>query len=140
LAENQEALQTLPQKLDNDLFRGLPPCRAGRTLGILASTAKRQLSSDELLVFKQREVSKILEQDFKYQIPRDKVRHDIEDRLVANGFMRRSSSDYSLTIKGIARYLYCLAKYTNTATKDPMDVLDECVKQRDRILRRYHCL
>ena len=73
-------------------------------------------------------------------MPRDKVRHDLDDRLVGNGFMRKCESDYSLTMKGITRYLYCLAKYTTKAIEDPMDVLSECTKQRDRILAHYHCL
>jgi hypothetical protein len=140
LQDNPDALLALPHKLDNDLFRGLPPCRGGRTLGILASTAKRQLESDDLLRWRQGDIARILDEDFTYQIPRDKVRHDLDDRLVGNGFMRKNGGDYSLTIKGIARYLYCLAKYTTLAVEDHMLVLNECIKQRDRILRHYHCL
>jgi len=140
LKEDFWALLSLPNKLDNDLFRGLPPCRGGRTLGILASTAKRQLKAESLLVWKERDVMKIMESDFNYTIPRDKVRHDLVDRMVGNGFMRKNGSQYSLTMKGIARYLYCLAKYTTKAVLDPMDVLEECGKQRDRILEHYHCL
>jgi hypothetical protein len=60
--------------------------------------------------------------------------------LVGNGFMKKYGSDYSLTMKGVARYLYCLAKYTTQAVKTPTDVLDECMKQRDRILQQYGCL
>jgi hypothetical protein len=138
LREDWEALLTLPQKLDNDLFRGLPPCKGGRTLGILASTAKRQLAAEKLLVWKEQEVSKILRDDFSYMLPRDKVRHDLVDRLVGNGFMKKCGSEYSLTMKGIARYLYCLAKYTTKAVPEPEDVIEECGKQRRRILEYYH--
>jgi hypothetical protein len=140
LREDSESLLTLPYKLDNDLFRGLPPCRGGRTLSILASTAKRQLAAEELLIWKERDAMKILEEDFNYTIPRDKVRHDLVDRMAGNGFMRKNGSQYSLTMKGITRYLYCLAKYTTRAISDPMDVLEECGKQRGRILRHYQCL
>jgi hypothetical protein len=139
LRESLEALMTLPEKLDNDLFQGLPPCRGGRTLGILASTAKRQLESERLLVWKEQGVMKILKEDLGYVIPRDKIRHDLGDRLVGNGFMRKSSSDFSLTMKGIARYLYCLAKYTTKAKADAEDVIDACKRQRSRILEHYHC-
>ena len=90
--EDPWALLSLPQKLDNDLFQGLPPCRGGRTLGILASTARRQLGAEELLVWKERDVMKILEDDFNYTIPRDKVRHDLVDRMAGNGFMRKNGS------------------------------------------------
>ncbi len=140
LTEDFWALLSLPHKLDNDLFRGLPPCRGGRTLEILASTAKRQLEAERLLVWKERDVMKLMESDFDYTIPRDKVRHDLVDRMVGNGFMRKNGSQYSLTMKGIARYLYCLAKYTTKVARSPMDVVDECGKQRDRILEHYHCL
>jgi hypothetical protein len=140
LAENPEALQTLPAKLDNALFLGLPPCRAGRTLNILASTSKRQLQEEDVMAFKEVELRRILEQDFSYQVPRDKVRHDLLDRLIGNGFMRKYDYDNFLTVKGIARYLYCLAKYTTCATGDPMDVLSQCAKQRDRILKRFHSI
>lgn len=139
LRDNWEALLTLPQRLDNELFRGLPPCRGGRTLGILASTAKRQLQSRGLLVWKEQDVMKILKEDFGYMIPRDKIRHDLGDRLAGNGFMRKNGSEYSLTMKGIARYLYCLAKYTTKAVADPEDVIEACKMQRSRILEHYHC-
>lgn len=66
LKEDTWALLSLPQKLDNDLFRGLPPCRGGRTLGILASTAKRQLEAEGLLVWKERDVMKIMDSDFNW--------------------------------------------------------------------------
>jgi hypothetical protein len=138
LRDDWEALLTLPHKLDNDLFRGLPPCKGGRTLGILASTAKRQLASESLLLWKEQEVSKILKEDFGYVLPRDKVRHDLVDRLVGNGFMRKGGSEYSLTMKGVARYLYCLAKYTTKAITSPDDVIEECGKQRRRALEQYH--
>jgi hypothetical protein len=140
LSENLEALLTLPTKLDNDLFRGLPPCRAGRTLSILASTAKRQLESEQLLVWKESEVTAIFKEDFGYIIPRDKMRHDLGDRLVCNGFMRKSGSEFSITMKGMARYLYCLAKYTTKAKASAEDVIEACKRQRDRILEAYHCI
>lgn len=140
LSENPEALQTLPAKLSNDLFLGLPPCRAGRTLNMLASTSKRQLQDDDLVAFKEAEMRRLLEQDFNYQLPRDKVRHDLLDRLIGNGFMRKYDYDNFLTVKGLARYLYCLAKYTTCAVGDPMVVLEECTKQRGRILNRYHSI
>jgi hypothetical protein len=139
LRDNWEALLTLPQRLDNDLFQGLPPCRGGRTLGILASTAKRQLDSERLLVWKEQEVMNILKEDFGYMIPRDKVRHDLGDRLVGNGFMRKCGSEHSLTMKGVARYLYCLAKYTTKAKAEPEEVIEACKKQRSRILEHYNC-
>jgi hypothetical protein len=139
LRDNWEALLTLPQKLANDLFAGIPPCKGGRTLGILASTTSRQLVSEKLLTWKENEVMKNLKEDFGYVLPRDKVRHDLVDRLVGNGFMRKSGSEYSLTMKGVARYLYCLAKYTTVAKKEPEDVIEACKKQRNRILEHYHC-
>jgi hypothetical protein len=140
LSENHEALLTLPAKLNNDLFQGLPPCRAGRTLGILASTAKRQLESERLLVWKESDVAALFKQDFGYIIPRDKMRHDLGDRLACNGFMKKSGSEFSLTMKGVAHYLYCLAKYTTKAKVDAEDVIEACKSQRGRILERYHCI
>ncbi len=73
-------------------------------------------------------------------ITRDKIRHDLGERLVGNGFMRKLGSEFSLTMKGIARYLYCLAKYTTKAKADAEDVIEACKKQRERILEHYHCI
>ena len=71
-------------------------------------------------------------------ITRDKIRHDLGERLVGNGFMRKLGSEFSLTMKGTARYLYCLAKYTTKAKAE--DVIEACKKQRERILEHYHCI
>jgi len=136
IQNDHEALWTMPERLDDELFRGLPPCRGGRTLGILASMASRQLESPNLLVWKERNFMDRLREDFGLEVPRDKVRHDLVDRLTGQGFIRKWESFYHLTTRGIARYLYCLAKYTKKATRGPMDVLDECVKQRDRIVEK----
>ena len=128
------------QKFDDDLFRGLPPCRGGRTLAILASTAKRQLQCETALAWREREVSAIMRDDFGYVVPRDKVRHDLVDRLVGQGFMRKRGSEYYLTVKGMARYQYSLAKYTTRGTDDPMVILQTCTNHRDKIIERYGCL
>jgi len=124
LQEDHDSLWTLAHRFDNDLFRGLPPCRGGRTLTILASVAKRQLESKELLAWKESDISDMLSEDFDYIVPRDKVRHDLVDRLVGQQFMRKRASEYYLTVKGLARYEYCLAKYTTKGTDDPMEVLE----------------
>lgn len=140
LQADHESLWTLAERFDNDLFRGLPPCRGGRTLSILASVGKRQLQSEKLLTWKERQVSDMLKDDFSYDVPRDKVRHDLVDRLLGQGFMRKRGSEYYLTVKGMARYQYCLAKYTTKGTDDPMEVLQICGDHRDKILERYGCL
>jgi hypothetical protein len=140
LQQDHEALWTLAHRFDNDLFQGLPPCRGGRTLAILASTAKRQLESRPLLCWKEGEISALLRDDFDYVVPRDKVRHDLVDRLIGQGFMRKRGSKYFLTVKGIARYEYCLEKYTTKGTSDPMQVLEICQGHRDKIVERYGCV
>lgn len=140
LKGDHDSLWTLPERLDNPLFRGLPPCRGGRTLLILASACSRQVSMDDLLIWKEKDVREALEQDFNYDLPRDKVRHDLGDRLVGQGFMKKWGSEYSITVKGMARYHYCLAKYTTVGTSDPERVLQACVDQRDRIVKRYGCI
>ena len=43
ITDDRESLWTLTRRRDDDLFRGLPPCRGGRTLGMLALMAKDQL-------------------------------------------------------------------------------------------------
>ena len=140
LIEDHESLWTLPTRLNDDLFRGIPPCRGGRTLGLLAAIAKRQLADDELLVWRERQFIKILKDDFKYDVPRDKVRHDLIDRLVLQGFMRKWETGYHLMMKGVARYLYCLAKYTTKGTSNPMDILEACRKHRQKVLDATGCL
>lgn len=140
IEENREYLTILSERFDNDLFKGLPPCRGGRTLNILASVCKRQLKANRLLVWKEKEVSEILKLDYDYVVPRDKIRHDLVDRLVGQGFMKKWGSEYSLTVKGLARYQYCLAKYTTVGTDDPQEVLGVCVEQRDRIMSKYGCV
>jgi hypothetical protein len=77
-----------------------------------------------------------MKQDFGYEIPRDKVRHDLVDRLVGQGFMRKWGNVYFLTVKGIARYLYCLARYTTRAVEDPAAALDACIAHRNRMLQK----
>jgi hypothetical protein len=42
-------------------------------------------------------------------------------------------------MKGLARYLYCLAKYTTKAKADSEDVIEACKKQRSRLLEHDHC-
>lgn len=140
LNKDHESLWTLSQRFDNELFVGLPPCRGGRTLAMLASLATRQRQTDALLAWKEREFRTMLKSDFGYDVPRDKVRHDLLDRLVGQGFIRKWGSEYSLTVKGIARYEYCLAKYTSKGLRDPHDVLNACIAQRDKIVGRYSCL
>ncbi|MCH8879219.1 MAG: hypothetical protein IID34_04975 [Planctomycetes bacterium] len=140
LTADHESLWTLSHRFDSELFVGLPPCRGGRTLAMLASAATRQQKASELLPWKERDFSKMLKSDFGYDVPRDKVRHDLVDRLVGQGFMRKWGSEYSLTVKGIARYEYCLAKYTTKGASDPLDVLDACIAQRDKIIGHYGCL
>ena len=107
---------------------------------MLAAMAKRQMESSSLLVWKERGFIEVLKHEFNYEVPRDKVRHDLVDRLVGQGFMRKWASGYYLTMKGIARYLYCLAKYTTKGTADATDVLDACTAQRGKIVCKGMCL
>ena len=136
LEKDHESLWVLPHQLDDELFRGIPPCRGGRTLCMLAAMAKRQMEAPSLLIWKERDFIEMLKDDFNYEVPRDKVRHDLVDRLVGQGFMRKWASGYYLTMKGIARYLYCLAKYTTKGTADATDVLDACTAHRERIVSK----
>jgi len=140
LREDHQSLWTLAHRFDDELFRGVPPCRGGRTLGLLASAATRQLRTDKLLTWKERQFIQMLKEDFDYDIPRDKIRHDLGDRLVGQGFVRKRGSQHFMTIKGMARYQYCLAKYTTKGTENPMAVLDICTTQRNKIVERYGCL
>lgn len=140
LLEDHEALLALPRLLNNDLFDGLPPCRGGRTLGLLAAMARQQLVRPTLLMWRERQFIKTLKDDLNYDVPRDKVRHDLIDRLVLQGFLRKWEAGYHLTMKGIARYLYCLAKYTTQGTSDPIRVLDACGEHRQKVLDATGCL
>lgn len=140
LEKDREWLWELSDRLDNDLFKGVPPCRGGRMLNILASVCKRQLECEQLLVCKRRKVCNMLKEDYNLDVPRDKLRHDLDDRLVGQGFMRKWGSEYSVTVKGIARYQYCLAKYTAVGTNEPQRVLDACFSQRRKIIRKYGCV
>ncbi len=99
--------------------------------------ASRQLRSEDLLVWKEREFATKLQEDFRYDLPRDKVRHDLVDRLSSQVYIRKVETFYHLTDSGMARYLYCLAKYTKKQILDPMDLVEECAKQRLRIRNRY---
>jgi hypothetical protein len=135
---DHDAMFTLPHQLEDKLFRGVPPCRGGRTLGMLALAASRQLESDELLQWRQVDFIRMLRDDFDYEVERDKVRHDLDDRLVAQGFFRKCGSYYYVSMKGIARYLYCLTKFTTLG--NPKFELDPLVSQRDRILKTFGCI
>lgn len=138
LDANRDSLFTLPHLLQNPLFRGVPPCRGGRTLGMLASAVTRQLNAARLLTWERREFIQMLRDDFDYEVEKDKVRHDLDDRLVAQGFLRKWGAGYFVSVKGVARYQYCLAKFTDQGSAQ-FD-LDWCISQRDRILERFGCL
>lgn len=140
LQDDNEALLALPGRLDDDSFRSVPPCRGGRTLALLAAAAKRQSSSEDLLLWREQDFRSFLKDHYKCEVTRDKVRHDLVDRLVGQGFLRKWASEYFLTVKGMARYQYCLAKYTTRGTSDPMQVLDYCTGQRDRIFKHFKCV
>jgi hypothetical protein len=88
-------------------------------------------------MWREKRLKQMLKQDYEYDVTRDKVRHDLVDRLLGQGFMNKSGNTYYLKPKGIARYLYCLAKYTTAGGDDPMVVLDECTKQRNRIVGKF---
>ena len=138
LSQNRDSLLTLPHLLDSRLFQGLPPCRGGRTLGMLASAATRQLDEDRLMIWERHDFIQMLRDDFDYEVEKDKVRHDLDDRLVAQGFFRKWGPGYYVSMKGIARYQYCLGKFTKLGRRDFN--LDMCIAQRDRILERFGCL
>lgn len=137
---DHEILWTLTTPVDDALFRGIPPCRGGRTLGILASMASRQLRQSDLMMWKEKRFLEVMKEDFSYELPRDKVRHDLVDRLTTQGFLRKWGSDYFLTVKGIARYHYCLAKYTTKGLSEPIEVLEACQLHRNKIVDRIGCL
>jgi hypothetical protein len=137
LIDDQESLLMLPARLQDGTFRGLPPCRGSRTLMLLSATARRQMSSEGLLMWREKRLKLMLKQDYEYDVTRDKVRHDLVDRLLGQGFMKKWGNTYYLMPKGIARYLYSLAKYTMAGGDDPMVVLDECTKQRNRIVGKF---
>lgn len=138
IREDHESLWRLPARLQDDSFHDVPPCRGGRTLGILASTARRQLVHSELLKWRESELRTLMEEDYNYRVSRDKIRHDLVDRMCHQAFLRKWGRDYFLTPKGIARYLYCLAKYTTIGSPDPMEVLEEIRQQRDRTVRAFN--
>ncbi|WP_428308873.1 hypothetical protein [Lacipirellula sp.] len=138
LRENQDALFTLPGQIDNALFKGVPPCRGGRTLIMLALAASRQLESEALELWECKDFMQALVDEFGYEVERDKVRHDLDDRLVQQGFFRKRGTQYYVSMRGIARYQYCLAKFTSVGSSD-FD-LDQLVKQRDRIIAKFGCL
>ena len=138
LVANQDCLFSLPHLFDDELFCGIPPCRGGRTLGMLASAATRQLKSDSLLMWERKHFIEMLRTDFNYEVESDKVRHDLDDRLVAQGFFRKWASWYYVSMKGIARYQYCLAKFTNLGLESFQ--IDDCISQRDKIIAKFGCV
>lgn len=138
IAEDHELLWCVPTRHDADpLFRGIPPCRGGRSLNILAAVAQKQLKSTSLLEFRQKDIAEILESDFGFDVTRDKIRHDLEDRLASQGLMRKWGNIYFLTLRGVARYFYFLAKYSTTTVGDAMSVIDACSQHRERIVSRF---
>ncbi|UUO04578.1 hypothetical protein M4951_14380 [Blastopirellula sp. J2-11] len=136
--ENRDALWQLSKKLDNPLFEGLPPCRGGRTLGTLAAIAQRQLESSDLIEWKECEVGELYRRTFDYHVSRDKIRHDIDDRLISQWFMKPRESIRYLTLFGLSRYLYCLAKYTTCGISDPDEVLEQCIQHCAKIRALYN--
>ncbi|MBX3427595.1 MAG: hypothetical protein KF688_18085 [Pirellulales bacterium] len=135
LRENQDSLFTLPGQIDNALFKGVPPCRGGRTLIMLALAASRQLQSETLELWECKDFTHSLAKEFGYKVQRDKLRHDLDDRLVQQGFFRKHGTQYYVSMRGIARYQYCLAKFTSVGSED-FD-LDQLVQQRDRIIAKF---
>ena len=138
IAEDMDSIFRLPKLLESPVFEGVPPCRGGRTLGTLAAAVTRQLNSDELLTWERADFLKMLRSEFKYEVENDKLRHDLDVRLTGQGFFRKWGPTYYVSMRGIARYQYCLAKFTTLGAKSFN--LDLCVKQRDRIMDRFGCL
>jgi hypothetical protein len=138
LRDDPDALYTLPQPLDNELFKGMPPCRGGRTMNMLAAAATRQMQSDLLLTWERKHFIKIMVDDFGVGVETDKIRHDLDDRLVAQGFFRKRGRAYYVSPRGIARYQYCLAKFTAVGNAE-FD-LDQLIAQRDKIIAKYGCV
>jgi hypothetical protein len=60
LNSDQESLLSLPNRLEDGTFRGLPPCRGSRTLMLLSATARRQMDSDGLLMWREIRLKQIL--------------------------------------------------------------------------------
>ena len=138
IAEAHDLLLSFAERHDGDsLFRGIPPCRGGRSLNILAAVSQAQLKSESLLEFRQKDIAELLEQNFGFDITRDKIRHDLEDRLAGQGLMRKWGNIYFLTIRGMARYFYFLSKYSSTTVGDAISVVDTCSEQRNRIVNRF---
>ena len=140
LEADTEALLMLRERVSDDTFRCVPPCPGGRTLALLASTARRQIEGASLLFWREQELRNLLRVDHGFEVTRDKVRHDLQDRLVGQGFMRKWESEYFLTLKGVARYLYCLAKYTTRGSANAMGVLDALKKHRNRLVEKFGCV
>lgn len=138
LEKDENAFFKLRNLLESEIFFGIPPCRGGRTLAMLAVAANKQISSDGLLLWKRKDFIALLRENFDYEIENDKVRHDLDDRLVAQGFFRKWGADYFVSMKGVARYQYCLAKFTNKG-EQKFD-LELCVAQRDRINNHFGCI
>src|SRR3954454_12583814 len=106
---------------------------------LASSMAKQQLASDKLLCWKEQQFIGRMKEDCGYEIPGDKVRHDLVDRLVGQGFMRKWGNVYFITARGIACYLCCLAKYTTRAVEDPTHVLEACITHRQRLIQKGGC-
>lgn len=134
---DEDKLWQLPRQLQNPLFKGLPPCRGGRTLGTLAAIARRQLEEQELIEWRECEVGELYRSTFNFEVTRDKIRHDIDDRLIAQWFMKPRGSLRYLTVFGMSRYMYCLAKYTNQGLDDPDKVLNLCMEHAGKIRAKY---
>lgn len=134
-SEDFDALLRLPDQIQSARFAGLPPDRAGRALQILGATASRQLDEREFLEWDRGDITRMLHDDFGWIVARDKVRHDVEDRLVQQRLMGRERGRIFLTVRGMARYFCCLAKFTTLDVVESVeDVLNYAALHRERIL------
>src|SRR6185503_10582034 len=127
------ATSSLDRRFEDARFRNVPSCRGGLMLQILSSMSDRQSGVNDLLLFGGEDISAAIKEDFDYEFLRTADRDDLIERLILQGFLGKCDDRYYMTVKGLARKEYYLAKYTVPESLDPTKVLDSCQVQQGRI-------
>lgn len=100
-----------------EIYKTIPLCEGVRTIWILIYFFKKQKDSNDLVIFKRREMAKLIEEELKTIMTSDIQRHDFEDQLERRGYIGRIGSEkdvcYFVTPSGLFRGYYYLSKIEN---------------------------
>lgn len=98
----------------SQIYETIPLCEGTRMIWVLMYLFNLQRESNELVIIRRKELSKIIEERLKTIMTSDIQRHDFEDQLERKGYIGRKGTEkdvcYFITPSGLFRGYYYLSK------------------------------